>query len=72
MTLWKYARGLGVTSLVFASAACSERHVVSADEQMLVVVDGLRELDGHPAATVHYFLATPQPLSEADGARITR
>lgn len=63
-------RGVAALGIAASLAGCSERYIVAADDEVLVVVDGLKTGGDESEATVHYVLARPQALSEADGARV--
>ncbi|MDI1328315.1 MAG: hypothetical protein PSV23_16095 [Brevundimonas sp.] len=62
--------GLSVLALVGCSGDAGDRYVVTANDDILVVLEDVVRGDGGAlsTATVHYILAVPQPLEEGQTA----
>lgn len=56
--------------LMGALAGCSERYVTTANETVLVVVDGVRDREPLKTAQVHFTFAKPQPLNETGSEQV--
>ena len=66
-----FSKRLVVVALSLLLAGCSERYIVAANDQVMVVVDDLEPGDDQSSAKVHYVMAAPQPLSEEGGSSVT-
>lgn len=53
---------IGVALLL---ASCSERVIVAANDEILVVAENLQHSETRSTAELHYLLARPAPLSDA-------
>lgn len=59
---------------VIALGGCSERVIATANDEVLVVVEDIQRDGPVATATVHYVMASPQPLSDdaAPAERVVR
>jgi hypothetical protein len=67
----EFSKRLTAATFALLLAGCSERYIVAANDQVMVVVDDLKPGDDASSAKVHYVMAAPQPLSDLDRARAT-